>query len=826
MDVAGAETDGSRPNTLRGRAAPSPRLVVCSDLETESSVETTGLTVEPPHKKRKTVQVHVPLECAGNVYKMPFYTDCTVQSTFQSTFQCNALFVKDECLIKQRSIKPMSLLKIKKGTTIMKHARSHMSPLSGELLGHPPTMGRRRGPVASLQLAAGRGHRSRISPSAIAQCVASSGADIGLLSQELRDCGAPGPLEGTAAPQVTSPLSENPLAQCVHKWKQCGASPWVLRTVTTGYRLQFAQPPPKFERIIYSQAKGQAAEVLRAEILELLAKGAIREVPSDLQQRGFYSRYFLIKKRGGGLRPILDLRALNKYLKTFNFKMLTAATLLRSLRQGDWYTSIDLKDAYFHIPIYPPHRKFLRFGFEGKTFEYMVLPFGLSLAPRVFVKITQAAIAPLRHQGVRIATYIDDWLLSAESASEAIIHTRLVVDMLSSLGFTINYTKSVMVPTQSINYIGIALDSLSFTARLSQERVDSFLQCVTLFKIGRKVPFSTCLRMAGLIASAISLVRLGRLNMRPFQIWMRSLRIPTHCRHRTVTVTAGCVLALRWWGNRNTLTEGVPMGIVTSRKVVTTDASLSGWGATLDGMVARGVWDEGLKTAHINYLELMAVFLALCHFKPFVQGRHVLVRSDNTTTIFYVNKQGGVKSRSLHLLAHRLIMWCDKHLLSVRACYVPGLLNAGADLLSRGQLRYADWSLHPEVAAQLWVRFGRAEVDLFASEENTKCRLFFSMKGTPSLGLDALSHVWPRGLLYAFPPLSLIRPTLDRVRTQGLEVVLIAPAWGSWRSEISSLLYDQPWQLPLRKDLLTQAGFEIFHPCPQRLDLWAWPVRG
>ena len=94
-------------------------------------------------------------------------------------------------------------------------------------------------------------------------------------------------------------------------------------------------------------------------------------------------------------------------------------------------------------------------------------------------------------------------------------------------------------------------------------------------------------------------------------------------------------------------------------------------------------------------------------------------------------------------------------------------------------------------------------------------------------GVDApLAHDWPRGLLYAFPPLELIHPTLERVRLQGMTVLLVAPAWGSWRSEIAPLLYDRPWPLPLYRDLLQQAGGEIFHPRPADLDLWVWPVRG
>ena len=633
------------------------------------------------------------------------------------------------------------------------------------------------------------------------------------------------PTGADALPQ-NGTVSQNPLARCFPKWEECGAHPWVLKTISRGYKLQFAAEPPTFEKVIFSQAKGQAALILQQEIISLLEKKAIREVAPHENMNGFYSRYFLVKKKGGGMRPILDLRALNRYLKRFRFKMLTNAALLRMMRQGDYYTSIDLKDAYFHIPIYPPHRKFLRFGYEGRVYEYMVLPFGMSLSPRVFVKCTQAAIAPLRQRGVRIACYIDDWVTMSDSARQAELHTGWVVSHLISLGFNINYEKSVLVPTTSIDFIGMTLDSVSFTARLSEERVNSVMMCASLFQVGHRIPFKTCRRMAGLMASALTVIRLGRLYMRPFQRWMRSLRIPDHHRHRSVLVQRECTLALVRWRDRCFLSEGVTMGLVVSRKVITTDASLMGWGATHEGRAARGVWDASMRTAHINYLELMAVFLALRHFEPLIRGCHVLVRTDNTTTVCYINKQGGLRSNTLHALARRLTLWCHKRLLSIRASHVPGVRNLGADLLSRGGYHYAEWSLHRVVAAQIWDRFGRPRADLFASEENAKCPLYFSITGSPPLGLDALSHDWPGGLLYAFPPLSLIPPLLERVRMEGLSVILVAPAWGAWRSEITPLLCGRPWQLPLRRDLLSQAGGEIFHPQPGDLDLWAWPVSG
>ena len=97
-----------------------------------------------------------------------------------------------------------------------------------------------------------------------------------------------------------------------------------------------------------------------------------------------------------------------------------------------------------------------------------------------------------------------------------------------------------------------------------------------------------------------------------------------------------------------------------------------------------------------------------------------------------------------------------------------------------------------------------------------------------ALGLDALAHKWPKVLLYAFPPLELITPILARVRERSLSLILIAPRWPGkyWLAEIYQRLCAQPWQLPARRDLLSQAQGEIFHPHPERMALWAWPVKG
>ncbi|CAM4541176.1 unnamed protein product [Leuciscus chuanchicus] len=98
-----------------------------------------------------------------------------------------------------------------------------------------------------------------------------------------------------------------------------------------------------------------------------------------------------------------------------------AKHIFECVRPQDWFAAIDLKDAYFHVSILPRHRPFLRFAFEGRAYQYAVLPFGLALSPRVFTKVVKAALVLLREHGVRILNYLDDWLILAHSRDQILL---------------------------------------------------------------------------------------------------------------------------------------------------------------------------------------------------------------------------------------------------------------------------------------------------------------------------------------------------------------------------------------------------------------------
>ncbi len=184
----------------------------------------------------------------------------------------------------------------------------------------------------------------------------------------------PGPCVPHRCPTTgTSVTSLVPLARSLGAWLVLPSpSPWLLRTIRLGYAIQFTRRPPKFRGIRFTSVKAADAPVLRAEIAVLLAKDAIEPVPPADMGSGLFSPYFIVPKKVGGLRPILDLRVLNRALHKLPFKMLTQKRIFGCIRPLDWFAAIDLKDAYFHVSILPRHRPFLRFAFEGRAYQYKV----------------------------------------------------------------------------------------------------------------------------------------------------------------------------------------------------------------------------------------------------------------------------------------------------------------------------------------------------------------------------------------------------------------------------------------------------------------------
>ena len=171
------------------------------------------------------------------------------------------------------------------------------------------------------------------------------------------------------------PLAEAPfggrLCRFSAAWHELTNDSWVLGVIGDGFKIDFVSEPfqnydEAMKRCI-STANALSQEqfdLCTAEVDSLLEKGAI----SETDDKGFLSTIFVIPKKSGGHRPIINLKPLNKFVHAPHFKMENLDTVRFTIRQDDWCAKIDLKDAYLTVPIWKGHRKFLQFLWKGRTF--------------------------------------------------------------------------------------------------------------------------------------------------------------------------------------------------------------------------------------------------------------------------------------------------------------------------------------------------------------------------------------------------------------------------------------------------------------------------
>ena len=165
------------------------------------------------------------------------------------------------------------------------------------------------------------------------------------------------------------------LAHFVEQWEELTDNKWVLSIVRNRLKIPFKSVPPL--SVVPIKLSQSSSPLLREEIAELLKKWAVERVRNP-ETPGFYSRIFLVQKKNGKLRPVIDLSLLNLYINKY-FKMETVNSVRQSIRANDWVVSIDLTDAYLHVPIHPISRKYLRFIFEHQVFQFTALLFRMSV---------------------------------------------------------------------------------------------------------------------------------------------------------------------------------------------------------------------------------------------------------------------------------------------------------------------------------------------------------------------------------------------------------------------------------------------------------------
>ena len=460
--------------------------------------------------------------------------------------------------------------------------------------------------------------------------------------------------------------------------------------------------------------------------------------------------------------------------------------------------------------------------FLGIYYQFTCLPQGLSSAPRVFTKVMRVVLSYLRGRGVRIAAWIDDFLLAASSRALCQEHAFLTVRTFEELGFLPNIEKSHLAPTQRLSHLGLVWDSVAFTVSVPSDKISAVRQKSSVALASR-----VSVRFLSSILGSIEYFRWGypyaAIHYRCLQRFVNACLARGLSYDSFVYVSNDARKDLKWWSRVGDSLPARSLSPFQASLNLFSDASMSGWGCwSSDGLETLGTWSAEERGLHINVLEFHAVLFAFRCFYRSSYNCSILIHSDSSTVVAYINNQGGTASAPLCDLALELWNFCISRSIRISAVHIAGTSNSRADRLSRMADNDHSYHIDADCFHQLCLVVPvKLKVDCFASRLNHKLDKFFSRYRDPlSSGVNTFSIRWVDGV-YLFPPFPLIRRVLSKfVSDQTGHGVIICPYWPSqsWYPSLLDLLISAPVLLP------TDSVLDESCRMPRYCRLVAWSI--
>lgn len=560
-------------------------------------------------------------------------------------------------------------------------------------------------------------------------------------------------------------------------WLNLTSDPWV-HEVVNGLKLEFWTVPIQDREPRPFNLSMIQVGVFDKVVQELLMKGVIEL--SEEEQGQFISNIFVRPKPNGKVRLILDLTELNKFLILQHFKLDNLEIALHMVQKGCLMGTIDLQDAYFAVGVHNDFKKFLKFRWLGRLWQFRAVPMGLACAPYVFTKLLRPIFTSFREKGKQCFCYLDDVFIAENSVEKCRDTTLAVKDILESLGFKIQTEKSQMSPTNVVKFLGFVIDSVQMKVYLPPDKVQKMEDlCKEVLRRDRSSIFQVA-SVVGLMNSYAKAIDYGENHFKKLEIEkIRALKISKGSYTEEVAVSKEGRKDLIWW--KENAKEGVRViGTKTPQVTLTTDASNKGWGAVLGKDIAQGLWTEKEAEWHINEKELLVVLFGLKSLGRTLKNLTIRLLSDNTTTVTYLNKMGGARSPRCNLIAFLIWSWCEGNELWLLAAHIPGSQNWQADTLSRVFTNNVEWCLNDNIFQLICTRFGTPSVDLFASRVNRKLEKFCSWGPDPEAWcIDAFSFKWENEFFFIFPPFRLVGRVWRKIVDERTHAVLLAPKWPS-----------------------------------------------
>lgn len=438
-------------------------------------------------------------------------------------------------------------------------------------------------------------------------------------------------------------------------------------------------------------------------------------------------------------------------------------------------------------------RKFLRFKWEDKLYQYTCLPNGLAQAPRNFTKILKPIFGHLAEQGHTTFGYIDDTFIMGDSREDCEVAIEALRDCFVKLGFQIRVEKSVLEPVRELTFLGYVLNSVTMKVYPTGEKISKGLELLREFRARKR---STIRQLAGLIGVLNDLTKgceYGTGHYRHLEKdKTRALARSKGDFEGYLELSPNAKNDLTWW-MLNLARAQRRIWLDIPEICLTMDACDYGWGAVFEcptrgKLTTNGRWSAKEKEGHINIKETRAIWLGLLTFAKDLRNCQIKCRIDNTTAVAYLNHQGGMKNAECDQISRDIWGFAQERNLWLRAVHIPGVDNVEADHESRVK-ENLEWELPQNVFENLQRDFGPFEIDLFASRTAHKLKRYVFWLPDPfAEDVDALSISWKHSKFYAFPPFSLIPKVIRKAKREAAKGIIITPRWKA-----------QPWYAILMK---------------------------
>jgi hypothetical protein len=618
----------------------------------------------------------------------------------------------------------------------------------------------------------------------------------------------------------------------LNNWKKLTNDCNILEMIT-GYNLEFLslpiqnlEPKPlKFDENETKLINNEIERLLKAEVIKVC----------DREKGDWVSNIFGRLKKDGSMRLILNLKQLNPMLVYRHFKMDTIQNVISMVRPNCFMASIDIKDAYYAISITQDNQKYMKFQWGSLYYCYQVLVMGLSSAPERYTKLMKPVYAHLRKMGFESVAYLDDTFLKGDTFEDCVVNVIHTVQLFRSLGLTVHPTKSVLIPTQSIVFLGFIINSVEMTVTLTEEKKCIIFEACKSLLQNKKPLIREVSRVIGLFVSAFPAVIYGPLYYRYLEFnKTQALRLNKGNFDAHIKLSDKSLFEITWW-SEHIHTAYAP--IMYSNKpdiVLETDSSLKGWGCfnKTNKSTIGGEWGaEEKKHMHINALELKAALLSLQSFCSCENNKHIHLMMDNITAVAYVREMGGSKSMPCNDLAYEIWQFAKSRRLWLTSSYLKGTLNCIADKMSREFQRDLEYKLNEIQFIMAKNMLGlEPEIDLFASRLNYQLKPYVSYKPDPEAHtVDAFSFHWGNMNFYAFPPFSLLPRVLQKISKDKGTGIVIVPFWTtqSFFPTVLNMLIMYPVFLASNPRLLyLPSEPNLKHPLHKKLNLLACLISG